>query len=492
MSSVQRVYNEVKDYFGSLVETHLLSQDCSQVMKKKFLPELEWSGTWESHKTLGDFLQNEFSENHGPTYWLTKGGLKLYTEAGRETLRKLLAGDEEVQKVKPNRSLISFQNGVLNLSDLSWIPGHPEDIECCRVFIPQILDPLWITQNLMDIQTPAFDKIILSQKPSEGNWGLDTALDSEILLWVLGMLFGRTQFEVNSKDRWSKMVYLYGVSQAGKSLLVNALESMFDPLDVGHIGIEGNCNFAVANLENKFLWTISDAHDTISISAPTLCQVIDGSRMMMEKKYVQQFTASVVSQGVVASNRFVFDSHPGIHRRLFLFFFGVHIKNVDASLHSQLLEERGRLLVKGVRAYEAILDFVGSGDPNEHMPKYFSCVTDECAASNPYIDWFLHSSEIEREHPIPVNWSEDTEHIRQSFQAYQREVHGKLHWAQHSFATALSKYGVHLVRVRHGQRIMGVMLKSSWSRAHSGLPGDITSYFSNSFSSSNFSSSNSY
>jgi hypothetical protein len=131
-------------------------------------------------------------------------------------------GNISMPLLRRDRNLLSFTNGVLNISSMTFIPR--EDDAALREYRAPLVArhhiPMPFTASR---ETPLLDLILLTQFTPE-------------VADVLCAMLGRAFFEVNELDDWHVYPHLTGDSATGKSVLLKVLRAAFSPRSVATLG----------------------------------------------------------------------------------------------------------------------------------------------------------------------------------------------------------------------------------------------------------------
>jgi hypothetical protein len=197
--------------------------------------------------------------------------------------------DAEMPKYEPDRDLMSFANGVLELASGSFteyagMDGKaPIALRVARHHIHQ--------QYTGSTDTPLLDKVLGAQFETE-------------VAQLLCALFGRSLFRIGQLDGWQVMPYLVGLGGTGKSLLLNLLQHMFAPGAVGNLAAKREEVFGMANLVDKEIVMGRDMPAKLSGSLPQeLMQAMTaGEGMEVPRKGQVALNVTWVAPVVLASN----------------------------------------------------------------------------------------------------------------------------------------------------------------------------------------------
>ena len=143
---------------------------------------------------------------------------------------------DEMPELVRDEDLLSFRNGVLELSSMrftSYGEGFPESLleRCARHHVDG--------EYSESATCPLFEQVLSTQFEPDV---------SEVLCALLGRLL----FPVGKLDNWQVMPYLVGLGSTGKSLILQVMHKLYTPGRVGNLsGTKREEIFGLANLYDK-------------------------------------------------------------------------------------------------------------------------------------------------------------------------------------------------------------------------------------------------
>ena len=303
--------------------------------------------------------------------------------AGKGALKHLIkCKDPRFPDLVKNRYAFSFKNGVyivynkddLEKSDKFYKYNTREFTEnvgstvCCKYFDQEFPVDMYNTpvETWDSIPTPHFKRILDYQKISK-----------EVQDAIIKYFIGRILYDVGELDDSQVSLFILGRAGSGKSTIVNKMVGEFyDSDDVGVLS---------SNIEGKF--GLGAIYDTFIVIAPevkrdcTLPQtefqgMITGENLQLAVKNQPsvkvKWTAGLISAG---NQLYGYSDNSGsISRRLPIVEFDEMVKEGDANLGKNLMNEIPMMLLKANRAY---LQYVkearrtGVNDIWTYLPGYF-------------------------------------------------------------------------------------------------------------------------
>lgn len=214
----------------------------------------------------------------------------------------------KLPQLEPDYDLVSFSNGVLQLSTHAFQLYSAIDSDAehrvARHHIPLPYD--------QDPGTPLLNQILDSQ--------FERGV-SEILC----ALIGRMLFDVNSLDGWQVMPYLVGIGGTGKSLIMNIIQNLFAPGTVGNLASKREEIFGMANLIDKEIVMGRDMPAKLSGAVPqeTMQAMTAGDGMEVPRKGLAAVNITWKAPCIMASNHMPDYANTGnnIGRRIVTFRF---------------------------------------------------------------------------------------------------------------------------------------------------------------------------
>jgi phage/plasmid-associated DNA primase len=247
--------------------------------------------------------------------------------------------DAEMPRYEPDRNLMSFANGVLELDSgaFTGYEGVGTNMER-RVARHHIH-----LQYTGSPETPLLDKV------------LGTQFDHDVAE-LLCALFGRALFKVGQLDGWQVMPYLVGIGGTGKSLLLNILQHMFAPGAVGNLASKREEVFGMANLVDKEIVMGRDMPAKLTGSLPQeLMQAMTaGEGMEVPRKGQVALNVTWAAPVVLASNHMPDYVNTGnnVGRRLVTCRFDNVVGEPQEDLQNDIINtELANVVCRCLRAY---------------------------------------------------------------------------------------------------------------------------------------------
>ena len=189
-----------------------------------------------------------------------------------------------------------------------------------------------------------------------GQQGRQQRFPEEAQRWLYVFL-GRLLFPLGAFDNWQVVPFVKGVAGSGKSCLIHAAKSMFEPEDVGVLSSTMfERNFGLSALAFKRVWFCFEVKKHMDLPAAEFQSMISGEHLCVP---VKNQTARVVkwsAPGFMVGNDTPEwrDSQGSIRRRLAVFSFDRTVSEEDSrpDLLERVMEELGALIVKVVTAYK--------------------------------------------------------------------------------------------------------------------------------------------
>jgi hypothetical protein len=310
-------------------------------------------------------------------------------------LARFLAANEDLPEFPqhaPDRDLLSFANGVLELADVRFTP-HAEIDEEHPLFgraARHHIDRPWTGED----DTPALDAVFDHQ-----------GFDDDTKRFVLALM-GRCLFPVNSHDRWEVMPYIFGVSGAGKSLCLGALQALFDPARVGRFSSKMDGHFGLEAFEDKDAIITAEMEPDVlrSIAESDLKSMVSGEPVVVNRKGRKAITLALTAPIVMASNylpAFCKDGS-GFARRVVPIRFETPVHMPDHDLAARIAAELPSVVARMLRCYKEVREHVAAagGGLRAHLPEQIRRWGGEVQAETSKLYEFLSLDPEDRLVPI--------------------------------------------------------------------------------------------
>ena len=190
----------------------------------------------------------------------------------------------------------------------------------------------------------------------------DGRFPMEAQRWLYVFL-GRLLFPLGTFDNWQVVPFVKGVAGSGKSCLIHAAKSMFEPEDVGVLSSTMlERNFGLSALAFKRVWFCFEVKKHMDLPAAEFQSMISGEHLCVPIKNQMARVVKWSAPGFMVGNDTPEwrDSQGSIRRRLAPFSFDRAVSEQDSrpDLLERVMGELGALIVKAVTAYkeEALRD----------------------------------------------------------------------------------------------------------------------------------------
>ena len=255
---------------------------------------------------------------------------------------------DEMPEFRPDRNLLSFSNGVLQIDDLCFTPYVDIDVGDPRVARHHIDAPYTGESN-----TPLVDVVLDAQFGNDAV-GLEVA---DLLM----ALFGRLLFPIGSRDRWQVMPYLVGVGGTGKSLLLSIVDALFRKGAVGNLGGKREDIFGMANLVDKEAVFGRDMPAKLSgaLSQELMQAMVTGEAMEVPRKRLTAINLDWTAPVIMASNHLPDYVNTGnnVGRRIVIFRFANVVRDPQEDLLDRILgTELPNVVCRVLTAYHAAVE----------------------------------------------------------------------------------------------------------------------------------------
>lgn len=274
---------------------------------------------------------------------LYAGKVKILDEAFKYLTN--YTGEKRMPELESDRDLISFSNGLLQLSNTSFIPHTDlhQDCELVTHVARHHIHQAYTSSPL----TPLLDII------------LDAQMDRDTAD-VLCALIGRSLFRVNQLDGWQVMVFMVGTAGTGKNSVLNIITSLFAPGAVGLVPKREDV-FALSSLADKEVVLGHDMPTKTSVLLPQGCMqtMTSGEGMEVPRRGHRALQVTWASALILAGNHqhdYV-DTGNNVGRRMVNIRFDRDVKQEDVQpdlLQDILASELPNIMCRCLQAYSAL------------------------------------------------------------------------------------------------------------------------------------------
>jgi len=302
--------------------------------------------------------------------------------------------DDCLPNLVKDRTKFSYQNGVYDARQNKFYPYgvEPEGWHSsmvCANYIDVVFDHLAYETALsdrnepLDIPTPNVQKILDSQD-----------FDPEVCRWFYASM-GRMIFGIGSMDNWQYFPFCKGTAGSGKSTLLRLAAKFYNDVDVGNLMSEGQTNFSVEHIYQKYVFFCYDVDDKMNFSLTRWNQMVSGETIAVERKFKISLEHLWTGAGAFAGNSYPpwVDQAGNVSRRMLIFMFSKMVRQVDTGLFDKCKLELGAFMAKCVSCYfrlRAEFGNVGVWDRGV-LPKYFHDTKRQMQAETNPLQSFLQS-----------------------------------------------------------------------------------------------------
>lgn len=233
------------------------------------------------------------------------------------------------------------------------------------------------------IPTPNIQKILDAQD-----------LSPDVCRWIYASL-GRMVFPIGLLDGWQFVPFFKGTAGSGKSTLLRLAAKFYNDVDVGNLMSEGQKNFSIEHLVDKYVFFSYDVDDKMNFSLTRWNQMVSGENVGVERKFKSVLPVTWTVGGAFAGNSFPpwVDQAGNVSRRMLVVMFVNVIRNVDTKLFDKCMAELGAFLKKCVGCYLYQLERHGGKGIWDKgvLPKYFHDTKHQMQAETNPLQAFLQS-----------------------------------------------------------------------------------------------------
>ena len=248
---------------------------------------------------------------------------------------------KEFPDVVRDLGLLSFSDGVLVISDASFVPyddALPVSMQG-RVARHHINAPY---QDRPSIETPLWDTVLSAQMNAQVAGTLET-------------LIGRLLFAVGERDRWQVMPYLVGDAGTGKSLVLEIVTAMFAPSSTASLSGTQEATFGLEGKWDKELIIGRDMPRSLRrvLEASLLQSMVTGEGVSVAQKGKEALDIKAWRVPMIMASNFMpdyVDSAGQISRRIVTFAFRGEVRHPDTTLVDRMLRDELPAIVRKVLA----------------------------------------------------------------------------------------------------------------------------------------------
>lgn len=366
----------------------------TSLFEPKFTEEGNYTRTYTFACEISEFIYDAVYPYNQYTWLFSalteKSGVSRLCQDYLEKCR-----EDDLPVLKKDRTKFSFRNGLYDAKQNKFFPYNvsPEwSHNCvCANYIDVVFDhdayeSVMIGNNdPLNIPTPNIQKILDVQQFS-----------SEVCRWLFASI-GRMIFEVGNMDNWQYFPFCKGTAGSGKSTLLRLAAKFFNDIDVGNLMSEGQKNFSIEHIYDKFVFFCYDVDDKMNFSLTRWNQMVSGETISVERKFKIPVQQQWKTCGAFAGNSYPpwVDQAGNVSRRMLIFLFSKVVKVVDTHLFDKCLTELGALMKKSVECYFQLLNLHrnhGIWD-NNVLPSYFHDTRIQMQAETNSLQSFVNSEQ---------------------------------------------------------------------------------------------------
>jgi hypothetical protein len=266
--------------------------------------------------------------------------------------------DDSLPVLIRDRTKFSYRNGVYDADQDIFYPyfNNPNwpycsdslgsDVVACHYLdydfeYEKYEEAIRQNNDPMDIPTPNCQVILDSQK-----------FCKEISRWSYASI-GRMIFPVGAKDNWQYFPFYKGVAGSGKSTLLTLSSHFYSPADVGALMSEGQRNFSIEHLYDKYVFFCMDLDKKMTLSQTRWNLMVSGEVISVERKFKVPVQMSWTVTGAFAGNTYPpwIDEAGNASRRLLVFLFDEIVDKVDPKLFDKCKAEMPAFMKKCVACF---------------------------------------------------------------------------------------------------------------------------------------------
>jgi len=363
------------------------------------------SYAWKMEMTLSQFIDENITKELDPEMWClrTKHGMRSTRE-----IEELIchSSHAEFPALELNRNFYSYQNGVYSMyhcffpfdrksewrriaenATCVWNMAGFEDVVVeapkdsdCSVMLLQTDFPMEFSETSIlssDLQSSVVSKLMNPQRMG----GLHKLVSAQKELepldvqWMLALLGQALRKKGWCNENWQNLFVFLGVSNSGKSTLINHLTSFIPESKIGTISSSGEETFGLESLWGQadnpnWICIWPEAKDRCGIGQHDLQSMVTGvERVSIARKNKSALSKVWDIPIVMATNKLPsFDNFEGaMTRRLSIVPWMSSIERSDTNLKDTLKNEKGDFLALVNICYCSMLHKYGHMSLNDQI-----------------------------------------------------------------------------------------------------------------------------
>ena len=404
---------------------------------------------WEPHMKVKQYIHDKCRRSFGKfDQWknLTSGSNNL-----KQAIEYLLdCPDDELLKLKKDRHVFSFKNGVFITKINKGTEENPiwgtefvpygqksEHLNIKTVAskyfnnnfndFPDLKEDSWF--DMME-HCPNFKKILDYQEFS-----------MEVQLWIC-IFMGKCGYDIGEMERWQILSYFLGAGNAGKStILTKILQKWYEEDDVGIIPNNIEKQYGLKPHINKFLVLAPEMQGDCKLEQTDWQLMCEGGKNTFAQKYKDAESEYWKVPMAMAGNSLIKYKNMGgqVSRRTAVINFTKKVIDVDQNLEIKLEKELPIIIKMCISGYLWAVNRYGDKGIWKILPEYFHENRNEMDQTTNILEHFLKSEKIiiDKDKYIPEKV------FKQVFNEHCRENNlGKEQWSFDFYSTTFTNNGI--------------------------------------------------
>lgn len=404
---------------------------------------------WEPHIKVKQFIHDKCRRSFGKfDQWknLTSGSNNL-----KQAIEYLLdCPDDELLKLKKDRHVFSFKNGVF-ITKIN--KGTEENPKWGTEFVPygqksehlniKTVASKYFNNNFNDFPDlkedswfdmmeycPNFKKILDYQE-----------FPTEVQLWIC-IFMGKCGYDIGEMERWQILSYFLGAGNAGKStILTKILQKWYEEDDVGIIPNNIEKQYGLKPHINKFLVLAPEMQGDCKLEQTDWQLMCEGGKNTFAQKYKDAESEYWKVPMAMAGNSLIKYKNMGgqVSRRTAVINFTKKVIDVDQNLEIKLEKELPIIIKMCITGYLWAVNRYGDKGIWKILPEYFHENRNEMDQTTNILEHFLKSEKIiiDKDKYIPEKV------FKQVFNEHCRENNlGKEQWSFDFYSTTFTNNGI--------------------------------------------------
>jgi hypothetical protein len=370
---------------------------------------------------------------------------KMLTESRENVDRTIVYlkqySDDLIPWLKPDRHVFSFENGIYfaNYEYFHYYDNGPlqRDVVSANYF-PLEVETSWIDSSnnaFSSIPTPHLDTISASQN-----------LPADVHHWLLTFI-GRCIYEVGEMDKWQVFLFIRGIGQTGKGMIMSVLSNIYAE-KTGVLSNNVEAKFGISALASKFLFIAPEIRESFCLDQAEMQSMASGESLSAARKFKDPiFIKNWRVPGMFAGNELPAyrDNSNSVSRRWPLLTFDHTVESTDTKLKEKLAAEMAAIIIKSNRIYRSMVRRIGEVGiwESPHFPSYFKERRETLGKETHPLKSFMSSEYI----VLPSRQNENL-YVPQRVFLNKLVIHAKenglnankIHWKSDFYAEVFQRY----------------------------------------------------